>query len=125
MKLYKVKVQFRDNFDKTFNGKAYSYLSFEKLTVGDLVVVETQYGLAVAKVAYVISTAANFEASSYVVSKIDTSDLEAKKLKVAQAEMIKAEIEEKIRESIYKKQLEEFAKEDAEIAELVTQLENL
>lgn len=125
MKLYKVKVQFRDNFDETFKGKAYGYLSFEKLNTGDLVVVETQYGLAVAKVSYVVSTVANFDASSYVVSKIDTSDLEAKKLKVAQAEMIKAEIEEKIRESIYKKHLEEFAKEDAEIAELVTQLENL
>lgn len=125
MKLHKVNVQFRDPFDKTFRGKSYGYLSFEKLSIGDLVVVETVYGLSVAKVSYVVTTVGNFESSSYVVSRIDTSELEAKKLKVAQAEMIKAEIEEKIREHLYKKQLSEFAKDDQEIADLVKQLENL
>lgn len=46
MKIYKVKVKFRQTCHKKFKGKKYSYFSFEELRVGDLVVVETVYGLA-------------------------------------------------------------------------------
>ncbi|MFR7397571.1 MAG: hypothetical protein ACLUTM_03370 [Streptococcus constellatus] len=124
MKIYNVKVQFRDPFESDFKGRKYNYLSFEKLEVGDLVVVETIYGFSVAKVSDTILHD-SYEAHSYVVAKIDTSELDSKKLKVAQAEMIKAEIEEKIREHLYVKQVSEFAQDDPELAELLSQLKTL
>lgn len=54
MKIYKVKVKFRQTCHKKFKGKKYSYFSFEELRVGDLVVVETVYGPSVAKVTEVV-----------------------------------------------------------------------
>ena len=89
-----------------------------------MVVVETIYGFSVAKVSDTILHD-SYEAHSYVVAKIDTSELDSKKLKVAQAEMIKAEIEEKIREHLYVKQVSEFAQDDPELAELLSQLKTL
>ena len=126
MKIQKVRVRFRRDFDsRTFNSKAYDYLSAVEVEVGDLVVVETQYGLSVALVVELCTPAAEFSGSRYVVQKVDRENFEAFKLKLARVEMIKAEIEEKIREKVYMQHVETFAKDDAELAELLEELKTI
>lgn len=124
--MYKVKVRFRQTFsDTTYGSKQYDYLSLEPLEEEDLVVVETQNGLSVAKVTRICTGLDSFKGHKFVVQKISTKEVEAYKLKVAKVEMIKAEIDEKVRERLYLQQVEALASEDPVLAKLLEELKNI
>ena len=48
-----VKVQFKNNYENTYGGKEYTYNDYENAAVGDIVVVNTQSGYAIAKVSQI------------------------------------------------------------------------
>ena len=48
-----VKVQFKNNYENAYGGKEYTYNDSENAAVGDIVVVHTQSGYAIAKVSQI------------------------------------------------------------------------
>lgn len=125
MKTFKVKVQFINSTGANYSPKHYDYLAFEDFKKGDLVVVETQYGPAVAEVVRRIRPSEANRANSYVICKVDTSDLENNKLKMAKIEMVKAEIDEEIRAMSYEQQVAKFAETNPALQGLLEELKKL
>ena len=105
--------------------RAYHYLTMiSDLNEGDLVVVETQYGYAVAEfVEYIEPTSK--KAKSYIIQKVDTSHIDSKKEQQRKIESLKAKIDEKAKEALQRKKLNELAKEDAELKTLLDTLDSL
>ena len=48
-----VKVQFKNSYENVYGGKEYTYNDYENAAVGDIVVVNTQSGYAIAKVSQI------------------------------------------------------------------------
>ena len=48
-----VKVQFKNNYENVYGGKEYTYNDYKNAAVGDIVVVNTQSGYAIAKVSQI------------------------------------------------------------------------
>lgn len=125
MKTFKVKVQFVNKINSWDTSKQYDYLAFEDFKKGDLVVVETQYGPAVAEVVRRIRPNEANKANSHVICKVDTADLENNKLKMAKIEMVKAEIDEEIRAMSYEQQVAKFAETNPSLQALLDELKKL
>lgn len=90
----KVSVQFRNSFG-SISEKKYDYLSPIEVSEGDLVVVETQYGYAVATVSDV--GIKSTKAKSFVVMKVDTSLVDSIKEKIARKAQIEKELEKRVK----------------------------
>ena len=125
IKLYRVGVKFRDPWEHVYYGKTYHYYSAYKMHLGDIVVVETKYGPQVAKVVQENIPSASFTGSSFVIQKVDTNSVNYIKEKLAKAEMLKEEIEERVREALLTKQVEDLSAQDEELAQLLEQLKNI
>ncbi|GEL67218.1 hypothetical protein [Marinilactibacillus psychrotolerans] len=126
MKELKAKVVFHNDFEKRNRGnKQYDYLTIdESLQEGDLVVVETQYGYAVAEfVKYTDSIKIN--AKSYIVQKLDVERVTELKVRKSKIEELKLRIDSKAKEALQRKKLDELAKDDAELKTLLDTLDSL
>ena len=112
------------NDDRIYGSKEYDYLAFiDDLQLGDLVVVETRYGYKVAKIADIKEFLGY--AKSFVIDKIDLAQFnETKKRLAREAELrraIESQLEEEKRLQIYR----EAAQSNANIADLLKELEAL
>jgi len=126
MKTMRASVRFINDLEKQRRTeRAYHYLTMiSDLNEGDLVVVETQYGYAVAEfVEYIGQTGK--KARSYIIQKIDTSHIDNQKEQQRKIESLKAKIDEKAKEALQRKKLNELAKEDAELKTLLDTLDSL
>lgn len=123
MKTTVVKVQFHHSFDRQYTGeKKYDYKAFESYSVGDLVVVETQYGYAVATVTDINVIA---EPSRYVVQKVDIENLENMKLKAFELEVLKSQIDAEIEAMSYEARVAQFAEKNETLKELLEEYKKL
>lgn len=123
MKTSVVKVKFQHEFDRgKFGDKEYNYNALQEFKKGDLVVVETGYGYAVAKI-----TAVNVKAtaSRYVVQTVDTETLEALKLKEFEMEVIKSQIDAEIEAMSYEARISQFAEQNPTLKALLEEYKNL
>lgn len=125
--LKRVKVAFcstivADNYGGA--GKLYDYLAPFDTEVGDLVVVEAGPGLAVAEVRTHASNNLG-DASKYVVQKVDLSELEDLKARIAKAEMLKAEMDARIEALSYQTYVSKFAEDDPELKQLLDEYNNI
>lgn len=118
----KVSVQFRNSFG-TISEKKYDYLSPIEVNEGDLVVVETQYGYAVATVSDV--DISSVKAKSLVVMKVDTSLVDSIKEKIARKAEIEKALEDRIREQAKLEIYRQVAEKDAVAQSLLEELASL
>lgn len=126
MKTMKASVRFINDLERQRRTeKVYHYLTLiADLKEGDLVVVETQYGYAVAEfIEYrdVIRKAAK----SYIIQKVDTTHIDNQKEQQRKIESLKQKIDEKAKEALQRKKLNELAQEDAELKMLLDTLDSL
>lgn len=125
MKTNLVSVQFKHgNGQSGWTHKLYHYKTLiEDLQNGELVVVETQNGYTVAKVAkrLVKSDLAN----KYVVQKIDTSQLEKHKMRETQIEFLRADIRSRADAIREQQEMELLAAEDAELKKMLAEMDHL
>lgn len=125
IKLYRVGVKFRDPWEHIYCSKTYHYYSAYKMRLDDIVIVESRYGPQVAKVVQENIPSASFTGSSFVIQKVDVNSVNYIKEKLAKAEMLKEEIEERVREALFTKQVEDLSAQDEELAQLLDQLKNI
>lgn len=126
MKTLKAKVVFVNDYEKQRKTeKEYHYLTLiEDLKEEDLVVVETRHGYAVAEFAgYIDDLAVN--SSAYIVQKVDVTGLNAEKDRQNKIARLKQEIDQKAKEALQRKKLNELAEEDADLKVLLDTLDSL
>lgn len=126
MKVLKASVKFINEYEKQRRSeKEYHYLSLiEDLQEGDLVVVETRYGYSVAEfISYINDFAVN--SSSYIVQKINLDQILIEKDRQSKITQLKQEIDEKAKEALQRKKLNELAKDDKELKVLLDTLDSL
>lgn len=124
MKKSFVKVCFRTyGQDNDYSGREYEFGTYQKLEIGDFVVVDTQNGLQVAKVCQ-IDTAGE-HSNKLVVCKIDLKQHE----ELVQKEKAKAELEAKmearLKESVKLETFKRVAEVDPEMKKLLSEFEEL
>lgn len=125
MKKSVVKVKFQHNFDRgKFGDKEYDYITLQDFKNGDLVVVETSLGYAVAKIT-ATNVKANAKATRYVVQKVDTETIEELKLKDFELEVIKSQIDEEIEAMSYESRILQFAEQNPTLKALLEEYKNL
>lgn len=120
MKKSFVKVCFNNCYGE-YSSKEYEFETYQKLAIGDFVVVDTQNGLQVAKVVQ-IDTAGEYS-NKLVVCKVDLEQ----HAKLVQKEKAKAELEAKmearLKESIKLETFKKLAELDPEMKKLVEEFE--
>lgn len=118
-----VKVQFKNDYANDYAGKEYEFGTYEKLEVGDFVVVDTANGLGIAKVSQIDTAGGN--SYKLVVCKVDLKQHKErveKELRKAEIEAkMKARLEESVKLETYKK----IAESDPEMKELLSEFESL
>mgnify|MGYP001038271968 CR=1 FL=1 len=88
-----VKVQFKNNYENVYSGKEYTYKDYEGAAVGDIVVVNTNCGFAIARVSQVNISNYDYDINKLKsVAKIIVTQQEIEKEKEAKAKK-QAEIE--------------------------------
>lgn len=125
MKKHIVAVVFKHRYDKDeWGSREYHYNTFiSGLKEGDLVVVETQHGFAVAQVVRYIRNSDN--AFRYIVQKVELEQYEAQKQKEMQLSFLQAEIEERVNALRQQIELESLAKQDKTLSELLEKFNSL
>lgn len=120
----KVSVRFKSYNSVQFDGAVYDYLTeIDDLETGDLVVVETRYGLAVAQIFEVgISST---KAKSFVVQKIDYSRIQEIHSREQRLKEIEKELEKRLKEQSRRKIFEQLAQEDDVAARLLKEMDEL
>ena len=126
MKTLKASVRFINDLEKQRRTeKVYHYLTMiTDLNEGDLVVVETQYGYAVAEFVEYLDVIRK-KANSYIIQKVDTSLINTQKEQQRKIESLKHKIDEKAKEALQRKKLNELAQDDAELKMLLDTLDSL
>ena len=106
------------------NNKTYDYLtSDESLQVGDLVVVRTSYGLAVAQI--VEFKEYSSYAKSLIVDKVDMTRYNEETAKIKRTQEIRAKLEAELAEEQRLAVYREAAQFNPRIQELLDELESL
>lgn len=118
-----VKVQFKGAYSDDYTGKEYEFGTYDKLEVGDMVVVDTVNGLGIAKVSQIDTAGLN--SYKLVICKVDLKQHEVR----VQKEKLKAEIEAKMKarleESIKLETYRKIAESDSEMKKLLTEFESV
>lgn len=125
MKVNFVAVQFKHGGGRAgWTDKLYHYKTLiADLEVGDLVVVETQYGHSVARVARrLVKTS---QANKYIVQKVDLTELEKHKARETQIEFLRADIRSRANAVREKQEMELLAVEDRELERLLKEMDEL
>lgn len=111
-----VNVRFFNNYDRSkLAEKEYCFITWEKLFVGDLVVVETRFGLALAVVSGNLPIKPNQLSDRdmrEVVTKVDTSAFEKRKERAERKAELKRLMDQRIKGLEEIDRYEAFAKED-------------
>lgn len=125
MKQRTVAVQFKHKYDlDEWGSKEYHYYTLMgDLQEGDLVVVETQHGYAVAKVVRYL-TESN-QAYRYIIQKVDLTEHENHLEKEMKLSFIQAEIEERAEAIRKRKELEILAEGDEKLKSLIASMDKL
>lgn len=126
MKALKASVKFINDFEKKRRtDKEYHYLSLiADLQEGDLVVVETRHGYAVAEfIEYIDDFSVN--SSSYIIQKVELDQVSHEKERQRNIKRLKSEIDEKAKAALQRKKLDELAAEDSELKILLDKLDGL
>lgn len=120
-----IAVRFKHAYDKQeWGGKEYHYLTnLKDLKKGDLVVVETQHGYAVAQVVRYISKSS--QAFRYIIQKVDVEAHETFLEKEMKLAYIQAEIEDRAAAVRKRKELEVLAEEDEKLKDLIIDMDKL
>lgn len=94
-----LKVQFKNNYENIYSGKEYTYKDYENAAIGDIVVVNTSYGYAIARVSKVNVLDCDYDTNKLksVVKVIVTQqeierEKEAKARKQAEIEAVTAKL---------------------------------
>ena len=110
------------------NDKEYSFLCYDEVGVGDLVVVDTQYGFKVVTVTSInpdIKIKAPMGDIKDVVCKVDTKAFYERKEKAERAKNLKKEMDKKVKElqtiAIY----EMLAEKDPALSDMLREYKNI
>lgn len=88
-----IKVQFKNNYENTYGGKEYTYKDYEGAAIGDIVVVNTSSGYAIARVSQVGIIDYNYDANRLkTVVKTVITQKEIEEARIVEAKK-RAEIE--------------------------------
>lgn len=88
-----IKVQFKNNYENTYGGKEYTYKDYEGAAIGDIVVVNTSSGYAIARVSQVGIIDYNYDVNRLkTVVKTVITQKEIEEARIAEAKK-QAEIE--------------------------------
>lgn len=116
MEKHYVNVRFFENYDRSkLAAKEYCFIAWEKLILGDLVVVETRFGLALAVVSDHLPIKPNQLSDRdmrEVVAKVDTSAFEMRKERAERKAELKRQMDKRIKGLEEIDRYEAFAKED-------------
>lgn len=111
-----VNVRFFDNYDRSkLAGKEYCFIAWENLAAGDLVVVETKFGLALAVVSGNLPIKPNQLSDRdmrEVVTKVDTTAFAMRKERAERKAELKRKMDQRIKGLEEIDRYEAFAKED-------------
>lgn len=111
-----VNVRFFDNYDRSkLAEKEYCFIAWENLATGDLVVVETKFGLSLAVVSGNLPIKPNQLSDRdmrEVVTKVDTSAFEMRKERAERKAELKRLMDQRIKGLEEIDRYEAFAKED-------------
>lgn len=121
-----IKVQFKNNYENIYEGKEYTYNNYDNAAVGDIVVVNTQKGFAIAKVSQIdiIDYNINPDRLAYVEKVIVTQKQLDEKQKEEYDKQLKiARFLENAKRKIIIEQLSNYT-DDNEIKDLFTKLNN-
>lgn len=124
--MLKVKVQFTHKYDvQKFGEKQYDYLTIEKdLKEGDMVVVETANGFAVARFVRYVE---NFEVNSqkWILTVIDIEAFQERKKQAKEAMQLRQRIKERAAAVKEQQEYEQLAKDDTGLKSLLADFKNL
>ena len=81
-----IKVQFKNNYENVFNNKEYTYQNYEGAEVGDIVVVNTSTGFAIARVSQTDVVDCDYNGQLKTVVKIITTKKEIEEAKLTEIE---------------------------------------
>lgn len=88
-----IKVQFKNNYENTYEGKEYTYKAYEGAAIGDIVIVNTSSGYAIARVSQVDILDYNYDVNKLkTVVKTVITQKEIEEARIAKAKK-QAEIE--------------------------------
>ena len=79
-----IKVQFKNQYEDTYNNKEYDYADYKDAAVGDIVVVNTRCGYAIARVSQ-IDALQTYAGELQTVEKVITTESEIQEKKDAKA----------------------------------------
>lgn len=124
--MLKVKVQFTHKYDvQKFGEKQYDYLTIEKdLKEGDMVVVETANGFAVARFVRYVE---NFDVNSqkWILTVIDIEAFQERKKQAKEAMQLRQRIKERAAAVKEQQEYEQLAKDDTGLKSLLADFKNL
>lgn len=124
--MLKVKVKFTHKYDvQKFGEKQYDYLTIEKdLKEGDMVVVETANGFAVARFVRYVE---NFDVNSqkWILTVIDIEAFQERKKQAKEAMQLRQRIKERAAAVKEQQEYEQLAKEDTGLKSLLADFKNL
>lgn len=120
-------VVFPNRLDQGCYGeKRYNYLThIGNLKEGDLVVVETQYGYAVAKFVKYMKKPKDIVPTAHIVQKVDLEAFEAEKARYERIKEIEVLIEHRLEQANKRKLFEQLAEQDEVMKDLLEELDKL
>ncbi|MHC5215422.1 hypothetical protein ACYSNR_02070 [Enterococcus sp. LJL128] len=90
-----------------------------------MVVVETRFGYSVAEFIEYVKQPFSKEVQSFIVQKVDISEIESEKERLVKISILRSEINEKAKAALQRRKLNELAAEDAELKALLDTLDSL
>lgn len=120
-----VRVQFpKDVSDSQYSSKEYSYFTdLSDLKEGDMVVVDTQFGYRVAKVAGLFGN--ENQANKWVVCAINTSAFEKKLNDLKRKQFVLRQVKQRVEAQGFLIQAQALAKNDEVLAKLLASLDGI
>lgn len=126
MKIKRIKVRFVENLTSFNESKRYSFLTYlEGLKEGDLLVVRTRYGLALARFVEYTDGFDSVKAEKFAMAKVDLSEFYAADEKHEKIKRLKAEIDEEAKSIVEQFKLKELAKDSPKLKAMLDTLESL
>lgn len=110
------------------NPKQYAFNCYEELQVGDLVVVDTQYGFSIGEVSELNITISNnlpLGELREVVNKVDTTAFFERKARAERMKELKKKMDKRVKELQNIAVYEVLAKEDPDLADMLAEFKSL
>lgn len=122
---YVIGGQFRPDFSKIYSGQIYHYVVPDEieLKVGDIAIVDTQYGPGLVKVHSLHSESA--KATRYVIQKVDLSEHQERQERMRRRSVIQSKLRAIEKEVFDRQKYDMLRMYSPEAAELLRELETL